>query len=53
MKMTRYAAVRYSYLLQYIQTGCETHPVTYSVGNKGSIPESKAVRAWGRPLTFI
>jgi hypothetical protein len=44
MKLTHYAGRRYFSFLQYIQTGCEAHPVTYSVGNKGSILEGKAVR---------
>ena len=53
MKLMRYVGIRYFSLLQYIQTGCEAQSVDYSSGNKGSIPERKAVRACGLPLTFI
>jgi hypothetical protein len=39
------------FLHHRVQTGSGTHPASYSMGTRGSLPEGKAAGAWNWPLT--
>jgi len=39
-------------LRHHVQTGSEAHPVSYSLGNRGSYPGNTAAGAWSWPLAF-
>jgi hypothetical protein len=38
-------------LLHVVQTGCEAHPTSYSVGTGGFFPGGKVAGTWSWPLT--
>ena len=47
------ASERNFYLLQNVQSGSETEPVSSSMGNRGSLPGSKAMSVWSGVVPLL